>query len=214
MPGDVTSLPRAAAAGLRARGRRNSGSSSRNRTPLWARLTSPGRGRAPPPTRAACARRVVGAAEGPRMEQPVGQEARRRVDGGRLEGLLRCAGREGCRQAARQHRLPGARADPRAVGCDRPRRRPRGPGAPGAWPRTSAMSAAVVRRLRAGAGARWAAGLGGRTPATMSTASGRRRRREHVDAGDDRGLPCVRRGNDGRAQARSARAMSIMGSTR
>ena len=32
--------------------RPNSGISSRKRTPLWARLTSPGRGSAPPPTRA------------------------------------------------------------------------------------------------------------------------------------------------------------------
>jgi hypothetical protein len=31
----------------------NSGSSSRKRTPLWARLTSPGRGNEPPPTTAA-----------------------------------------------------------------------------------------------------------------------------------------------------------------
>ena len=32
--------------------RRNSGSSSRKRTPLWARLISPGRMRGPPPERA------------------------------------------------------------------------------------------------------------------------------------------------------------------
>ena len=32
--------------------RLNSGSSSRNNTPLWARLTSPGRGTLPPPDRA------------------------------------------------------------------------------------------------------------------------------------------------------------------
>src|SRR5687768_2576987 len=30
----------------------NSGNSSRKRTPLWARVISPGRGKAPPPTRA------------------------------------------------------------------------------------------------------------------------------------------------------------------
>ena len=45
--------------------RRNSGSSSRNRTPPCARLTSPGRGVAPPPMRPASLTGVVGRTEGP-----------------------------------------------------------------------------------------------------------------------------------------------------
>ena len=107
---------------------RKSGNSSRNSTPQWARLISPG----PHPAGAAAdqaglAGVVVGREERRPGEQVVAGLERpgQRVDGGQLERLLRGSGRAGCRGSARRGwscRHPSART---ASGGGRPRPRPR-----------------------------------------------------------------------------------------
>ena len=89
--------------------RLNSGSSSRNRTPLWEREISPGAGVEPPPTSPASLIVWCGA-EGPRRQQrlPRPQPAHGAVDPRRFD---RFDGREvgqDRRHPLREHRLAGA----------------------------------------------------------------------------------------------------------
>ena len=83
--------------------RPNSGSSSRNSTPLWASDTSPGRGDCPPPISAACEIVWCGALKGRRASRPpaaifpatecilVVSSASSRDSGGRMVGILRAS---------------------------------------------------------------------------------------------------------------------------
>ena len=95
--------------------RANSGSSSRKRTPLCARLTSPGRGiPEPPPIRPASETVWCGARNGPLDEQASArrEDARDAVDLGGFESFLECQGREDSGEAFGQHRLArSGRAD-------------------------------------------------------------------------------------------------------
>ena len=136
--------------------RRNSGSSSRKRTPLWARLTSPGP-RARSRRRRAAASLAVwcGLRNGP-LARAARRAARPRRSGWRSSPAPP-SGESGGRmpgQAARQHGLARARAGRRAGGCGRRRRRSRARGARAAWPRTSAMSGSARRAATRGTRAR------------------------------------------------------------
>jgi len=115
------------------------GSSSRKRTPLWARLTSPGRGRWPPPTRGHVRGRVVGTAERASPDRLLRRQPGGRVNRGGLDGLVRREGRQdaGRRRASMVFPEPAA---PRGAGCGRGGRDLQGP-AGQALPRTSPRSA-------------------------------------------------------------------------
>ena len=94
--------------------RLNSGSSSRNSTPLWARLISPGVGVEPPPTRPALRDRVMRRAKRPAGQQRLAgrQAAHRAVDARGLDRLLGRQHGQDRRHALGQHGLAGAgRAD-------------------------------------------------------------------------------------------------------
>ena len=91
--------------------RLNSGSSSRNNTPLWARLISPGVGVEPPPTRPALLDRVMRRAKRPPRQQRLAwrQPADRAVDSRCLDRLVRRQHRQDRRHALGQHGLAGTR---------------------------------------------------------------------------------------------------------
>ena len=91
--------------------RLNSGSSSRNSTPLWARLISPGVGVEPPPTRPALRDRVMRRAKRPAAKSgwPGGSRPDRAVDPRRLDRFLGRQHRQDRRHALGQHGLAGAR---------------------------------------------------------------------------------------------------------
>ena len=100
--------PRAAGAARPGRDRANSGSSSRKRTPRCARVTSPGRGCAPPPTRPCGRDRVVRCAERALGGQPGPAEPGDALDLGDLERLVECRRREDAGQPPGQHGLADA----------------------------------------------------------------------------------------------------------
>ena len=90
--------------------RENSASSSRKRTPLSARVTSPGTSRGPPPTIAAYELVWCGARNGGATDEPA--DRRFAGDGGddrRAEGLLVRQRRQEGRDRAGEHRLAGPR---------------------------------------------------------------------------------------------------------
>ena len=91
--------------------RLNSGSSSRKRTPWWARLTSPGRGVVPPPMSPASEMVWCGARKGRWRQQPLArlQQPHDAVNLGGLQGLFQVQGRQDGRQPLGQHGLAGAR---------------------------------------------------------------------------------------------------------
>ena len=164
---------------LQARARGTPASSSRNSTPRWARLTSPGAACAPPPTRPGEEMRVVR-----RAERPLARRARRRacrpatlwmrVTSMRLVARQR---RQDARETAREHRLAACPGGPSAGGCGRRRRRSRAR-ARRRVPATSARSASAGRRRgqpRAGAAA--AAPAPRRPPQHLDRLAQRRRRR-------------------------------------
>ena len=103
--------------------------SSRKSTPWWARLTSPGRGRRPPPTRPAAEIVWWGARKGRRMTsgQPGVEQSGDRVDAGDRDRLVERAAAAGA---------PAAGA--RASSC----RRPGGPIMSIEWPPAAATSSA------------------------------------------------------------------------
>ena len=92
-------------------GRWNSGSSSRRRTPRWARLASPGSGTGAAADDRGRGGAVVRRAKGTARDQrPLGrQHARNGVDAHHLERLPRLERRQDRRQPAPEHRLPGSR---------------------------------------------------------------------------------------------------------
>ena len=131
--------------------RANSASSSRNSTPWWASVTSPGTGRPPPdePRRRDRCGAVPGTgARRSRARRP--SAGRRRVDPRHLERLgarRAAAGSTGIRRASIVLPVPGG---PRGGGCGR---RPRRPGSPAAR-RAVAAHVGHVGRARAPRGRR------------------------------------------------------------
>ena len=95
--------------------RGNSGNSSRNSTPLCARLTSPGRGMPEPPPISPASEMVWCGARNGRCVQQSGaarQQARDAVDLGGLDGFVEGERRQDAGEPFRQHGLAGAgRAD-------------------------------------------------------------------------------------------------------
>ena len=91
--------------------RLNSGSSSRKRTPWWARLTSPGRGVVPPPMSPASEMVWCGARKGRRRQEPLArlEQPHDAVNLGGFQGLFLVQGRQDGRQALGQHGLARAR---------------------------------------------------------------------------------------------------------
>src|SRR6266852_4037357 len=87
--------------------RGNSGSSSRNSTPLWARGTSPGRGTAAPPIRPRIRDSVVRRAEGPDTHQSRAriEHASDAVDLGGFERFLETERGQNSRHAFGEHGL-------------------------------------------------------------------------------------------------------------
>ena len=178
---------RAARATPRARRAGTPASSSRKRTPRWASDASPGRGGEPPPTSAA-ADAVWCGARSTRSPQRDGAEgAGDAQDRRRLERLVVRQRRQQAGEAARQHRLAGARrADhqqaqlpgggdlERALGGGSGRARRRDRAAPAS--RAAAADAARAarsrrRRRRAGARARRRAGDRRRAPTRPPTSA-------------------------------------------
>ena len=161
--------PRAAGAAPRGSGAANSESSSRNRTPRWASVTSPGAGSAPPPTRPDGEIVWCGARNGRCRTSPppwcspatewmrVTSSASGRVSGGRIDGR---------RRASIVLPVPGGPCEQQVVaagGGDLERaERP-------AWPRTSARSGGGA----SGSATRGAGAAGG--------SAGGAAPREHVD---------------------------------
>ena len=85
-------------------------SSSRNRTPCWARLASPGAGGLPPPIKPRTRDRVMRSSERPpRHEGVTAEQARNAVDASHLEGLIQCQRRQDRRDTTREHRLAAPR---------------------------------------------------------------------------------------------------------
>ena len=86
----------------------NSGSSSRKRTPLWARLTSPGLGFCPPPIRPASEMVWCGDRKGRLRDEPVPwrHESHDAVDLGGFEGLLKGQRGQNGGKSPCQHGLP------------------------------------------------------------------------------------------------------------
>ena len=103
--------PRAAAAATRARGAGTRAARRASSTPRWARLASPGRGTAPPPTIAAADAPWCGARNGGSEHDraPGRQRSRDRVDPRHLERLVAGERRQDARQTPAEHRLAGAR---------------------------------------------------------------------------------------------------------
>ena len=153
------------------RRRANSDSSSRNSTPWWASVASPGAGTEPPPTRPDGGDRVVRRAERARGDEPAAVvQAGDRVDARDLDRLVGRQRRQDRRQPAREHRLAGAGRAVQVAGCGRRRRRPRAPGSSALWPRTSARSSCGGAPSPSSSGAgRGAAAR--RAPRSTSTAS-------------------------------------------
>ena len=129
-------------------GRWNSASSSRSRTPRWARLASPGRGPGPAADDRRRRRRVVRRPERRPVDQrAVGrQQARDGVDPRHLERLLARERRQDPRKPPREHRLARSGRPARAGGCDGRPPRSRAPAgrAPGRGRRRGRAAAASV----------------------------------------------------------------------
>ena len=90
--------------------RANSDSSSRNSTPWWASVTSPGAGWAPPPTRPDGEIVWCGARNGRAVDEPAARvQAGDRVDARDLDRLGAAERRQDRRDPAREHRLARAR---------------------------------------------------------------------------------------------------------
>ena len=89
--------------------RTNSDSSSRNSTPWWASVASPGSGCDPPPTRPEAEIVWCGARNGRRADEATAAavQAGDGLDPGDVDRLGRRHRRQDRRQAAREHRLPG-----------------------------------------------------------------------------------------------------------
>ena len=143
--------PRAAARSASSASRRNSPSSSRKRTPRWARVTSPGPRRRRRPRSAPGGRdRVVRRPE--RAAPPAAAPSSRPAgagDPGHLERLVGRAAAAGSTAAGAPPASCPRRAGRSAAGCGRRRRRPRARGAARGCPRRSARSGAVAARPRA-----------------------------------------------------------------
>ena len=124
--------PRAAGAAPRAPAGGTPGSSSRSRTPWWARLTSPGRGPGPPPDDRGRRRRVVRRPEGRAVDERVRrrEDARRPSGSGSPRAPGRASAAGGSRAAGAPASSSPCRAGRRAGRCGARRRRSRGPAAP------------------------------------------------------------------------------------
>ena len=154
--------------------RRNSGSSSRKRTPLCARLASPGRGGLPPPIRPAVLVPVCGLRKGRRRTRPAGGSsaarewilvtsiASARVSGGRSAGRRRASMVLPEPGGPRKSRLwpPAAATSSARLAVS--------------WPRTSARSGPAATAGSSPSGA--TKGAMGRLPSRCSIASARPRR--------------------------------------
>ena len=91
-------------------GRANSDSSSRNSTPRWASVASPGCGGLAPPTRPAAEIVWCGARNGRAVTRPAApRRPGDRLDARDLDRLVGVERRQDRRQPAREHRLAGAR---------------------------------------------------------------------------------------------------------
>ena len=126
-------------------GRENSGSSSRNSTPRWASVISPGRGRAPAADQPRRRDRVVRRAERPLARQAAAAEPGDAVDLRDLERLVEASAAAGSPAAgarASSCRLPGgptiSRLCPPAAAISSAR-------LASSWPRTSARSGGSAR---------------------------------------------------------------------
>ena len=155
--------------------RRNSGSSSRKRTPLWARLTSPGRGRCAAAHEGDVARRVVRAPERPRGRRPPRPAGPRPSGSPPSRPPRRARAGQDSRQAPGQHRLARAGRADEAAGCARRRRRSRAPGAPGPGRgrrpgRPSGCQPSFAGRAREAPAGSWSAAR--RASASCSVAAG------------------------------------------
>ena len=188
--------PRAAGAGPRAPPARTRRSSSRNSTPRWASVISPGRG-------------SDAAADEPRTAEIVwwgarnGRSATRRpspspadaVDAGDLERLVEAraaAGSPAAGARASSCRLPAARP---SAGCGRrpPRSRARAGRRPGRVRRRGPARRRAPAACRRGRGC---AGSGLHAPVEQVDEALERRHREHLEPLDQRGL--ARRSRPGR----------------
>ena len=191
-------------------GRGNSDSSSRNSTPWWARLASPGPGAAPPPTRPDARDRVVRRAERPLGDQPGAAAAPGdAVDARDLDRLRRASAAAGSTAGAARASSCPCRAARRAAGCGRRRRRSRAPRSTSVWPRTSARSSCARGRRRGG---RLGVGAGGGaarrragSPTTSREVLDRRPRRARRPA------PPRARAARGTTSPRSPRARGALG---
>ena len=175
--------------------RGNSGASSRNSTPRWARHRAPGRiCPEPPPISAAIVAEWCGASKGGRAISGAsgGSVPGDRVDRGHLERrpARRAAG--GGRAAARPASSCRPRAGRSGTGGGRRRRRPRPP----AVPRPARRRRRGRARRAARAAGRGRAGTAAARPARWSTTSREGARGQHLDALDQRGLLGVGRGHD------------------
>ena len=156
--------------------RANSGSSSRNRTPWSARVTSPGDMRGPPPTMAAYESVWCGARTGGRRTSSATARRprpRRRSSPPAPPRRRAAAAGPGSSGRAASCPIPAAR---RAAARGRRRARSRAPRRASSWPRTSARSATssgiAHRRIGAGDGRRRRAARRRPRPRPRSTRGG------------------------------------------